>query len=313
MALHKSSWLQEVLREVSNLRDLVEAFAAHLSERRLSANTRESYLHDIGDYLGYLEANGLTDPTAADLDSVTRYLEALTAQGRSPSTVARHLASLRAFYRYLDRERLVERDPTEGVATPRTERGTPAVLSPAEVERLLKAVDGEEVADRRDRAMLEVLYGTGMRVSELCALDLGDLNLAVGYVRCREGQRERVVPLGRLATKAVQSYLDGAWTVLVGDEPGTQALFLNQRGGRLTRQGCWKIIKARAKEAGLEGRLTPHTLRHSFAVHLLENGADLRSVQRMLGHLNAATTQVYARLTAVGQLREVYAKAHPRA
>lgn len=292
--------------------DLAQAFAVYLTERRLSANTRESYLHDLVDYLGYLDRRAQRSVLEADLSTVTAYLGDLAAKGRSPSTVARHLASLRALYGYLDRERLISRDPTEQVPTPRAERTVPSVLTPAEVEQLLEAAGGDAAADRRDRAMLEVLYGTGIRVSELCALDVEDLNVSVGYLRCRDGGRERVVPLGRWAVKALGAYLGGARGELVGGrEEG--ALFVNHRGGRLTRQGCWKIIKARAKAARLGDRLTPHTLRHSFAVHLLENGADLRAVQKMLGHLNAATTQLYARLTRVGQLREVYAKAHPRA
>lgn len=291
--------------------NLSEGFAGYLRERRLAANTRESYLRDLGEYLTYLERLVETDVLRADRGTVSGYLEHLKGLGRSPGTVARHLASLRSFYRFLDRERLVERDPTEDIAPPRTERAAPAVLSPAEVERLLEAANGEEPADRRDRAILEVLYGTGLRVSELCGLDVADLNLSVGYVRCREANRERVVPLGRLAVRALDVYLTQARRVLVRGE--VPALFVNQRGGRLTRQGCWKIIRARAEAVRLGKRLTPHALRHSFAVHLLENGADLRAVQKMLGHVNAATTQAYARLTGVGQLREVYAKAHPRA
>ncbi len=292
--------------------DLAKSFAGHLAECRLSANTRESYLHDVVDYLSYLERNRLGTPLGVDAAAVTSYLGHLEARGRSPSTVARHLASLRAFYRYLYRERLIERDPTEKVPAPRAERAAPSVLTPDEVERLLRAAAGHKAGDRRDLAMLEVLYGAGIRVSELCALDVDDLNLSIGYVRCREESRERVVPLGRLALKALEDYLALARPELLkGREE--RALFVNQRGGRLTRQGCWKIIKARARAANLEERLTPHTLRHSFAVHLLENGADLKAVQKMLGHVNAATTQIYARATRVGQLREVYAKAHPRA
>ncbi|MGE5553181.1 MAG: tyrosine recombinase [Betaproteobacteria bacterium] len=292
--------------------DLVQAFANYLRERRLSVSTLESYLHDVGEYLDYLQRQGLQSPLGADAGAVAGYLADLSARGRSTSTVARHLASLRAFYRYLDRQRLVNCDPTENAVAPHLERPTPAILTPAEVEHLLNAAAGDEASDRRDRAMLEVLYATGMRVSELCALNLDDLNLSVGYVRCRQGGRERVLPLGQMAIKALETYVDSARPALVRgrEEP---SLFVNQRGGRLTRQGCWKIIKARARAANLEDRLTPHTLRHSFAVHLLENGADLRVVQRLLGHVNTAATQFYARLTGLGQLREVYAKAHPRA
>lgn len=295
--------------------DLAVAFTGYLEERRLSANTRESYQRDVRSFLAYLAGTGGRSPLAADPATISAYLATLREQGRSPSTVARNLASLRAFYRFLDRQRLIAEDPTERTPTPRATREAPAVLTPAEVERLLAGAEGDQPADRRDRALLEVLYGTGVRVSELCALDVEHLNLSVGYVRCGEGGqggRERVIPLGRPAVKAVQLYLTEARaTFLAGRSEA--ALFLNQRGGRLTRQGCWKILKARARGVGLEDRLTPHTLRHSFAVHLLENGADVRAVQKMLGHVNAATTQVYARLTGLGQLREVYAKAHPRA
>jgi integrase/recombinase XerD len=292
--------------------DLAEAFAGYLKERRLAANTLASYLHDVGEYLAYLERKGARGPLEADAGAVAGYLGELAARGRSSSTVARHRASLRSFYRYLDRQRLVSRDPTERLDLPRACRGAPTVLSVAEVERLFSGVAGEEPAARRNRAMLEVLYGTGVRVSELCALDLDDLNLEVGYLRCREGGRERVLPVGHPAAKALGAYLQAARPALVRDE-AARALFVNQRGQRLTRQGCWKIIKAQAKAVCLEDRLTPHTLRHSFAVHLLENGADLRVVQRLLGHLNAATTQLYAQLAKPGSLRETYAKAHPRA
>lgn len=290
---------------------MASAFESYLSERRLSRNTRECYLRDVSGFLTHLAGAG-RGALEVDLAGVTAYLEILRSRGRSPATLARNLASLRAFYHFLDRERLIDRDPTEDVKPPKAERGTPLVLTAEEVERLLGGAGGDEPADERDRAMLEVLYGTGLRVSELCALDVPDVSLSVGFVKCREGSRERVVPLGRMALAALESYLKVGRVALVGD-PAEFALFVNQRGGRLTRQGCWKIIKARARRAGVSARLTPHTLRHSFAVHLLENGADLRAVQKMLGHVSPTTTQVYARMTGAGQLREVYAKAHPRA
>ncbi|MGE5508025.1 MAG: site-specific tyrosine recombinase [Chitinophagales bacterium] len=291
--------------------NLAEAFGSYLSERRLTRNTRECYLRDVTDFLVYLGRGG-RGALEADAAGVTGYLETLRSQGRSPATLARHLASLRAFYHYLDRERLIARDPTEDVAPPKAERVNPLVLTPEEVERLLAGAADDDPASWRDRAMLEVLYGTGLRVSELCALDVGDVGLSVGFVKCREGSRERVIPLGRMALAALEKYLNEGRPALTGD-PSEAALFVNQRGGRLTRQGCWKIIKGRARAAGITAKLTPHTLRHSFAVHLLENGADLRAVQKMLGHVSPSTTQVYARMTVAGQLREVYAKAHPRA
>lgn len=296
------------------MEDLAGKYLSYLvEERRLSRNTRESYQRDLENYLSFLREFGRSRPESADNRDIQSYLTYLSGEGKSSSTVARHLASLRSFYTYLDRLRLVDRNPALEVDPPKSERQAPRVLGIEEVERLLRQEARADASGNRDRALLEVLYGSGIKVSELIELDVTDLELEMGYLRAgRGGRSERVVPLGRAAITALTAYTQGgARNALLRDEQCT-ALFLNHHGQRLTRQGCWKILKACAVHAGIVKDITPNVLRHSFAAHLVTNGADLRSVQEMLGHKNIATTQVYARM-GKAKLREVYSKAHPRA
>lgn len=295
------------------MKKLIHEFINYLSvERGLAVNTLESYGRDLRQYSEFLD----TDDESA-LDSVSRttivnYLLYLQSQGKATATIARRLAALKAFYQFLVREKRIHDDPTANLESPKLEKRLPKVLSVGEVERLLAQPDAGQAAGVRDRAMLELLYATGIRVSELVSLDVTDVNLEMGYIKCSgKGSKERIVPLGSLAIQSCRDYLGVARPRLVRERE-EQALFVNHHGHRLTRQGFWKIVKKYADDAKIEKEITPHTLRHSFATHLLENGADLRSVQEMLGHADISTTQIYTQITR-GRLKEVYAKAHPRA
>jgi integrase/recombinase XerD len=299
------------------MKKLIHEFINYLSvERGLAMNTLESYGRDLRQYSEYLEQYLKADAEAS-LDSVSRntivgYLMYLQSQGKATATIARRLAALKAFYQFLVRERRIESDPTANLESPKLEKRLPKVLTVAEVERLLSQPDPAQAAGIRDRAMLELLYATGIRVSELVSLNVSDLNLDGGYIRCAgKGAKERVVPLGSLAVQTCRDYLTHARNRLVRDR-NEPALFVNHHGHRLTRQGFWKIVKKYADDARIDKEITPHTLRHSFATHLLENGADLRSVQEMLGHADISTTQIYTQVTR-GRLQEVYARSHPRA
>ncbi len=296
------------------MQDLIGEFINYLSiERGLAANTLESYGRDLRQYLAYLRATarhlGLADASRANVIS---YLLRMEKEGMSPATIARRLAALKSFYQFLVRKSIIERDPTANLESPKLDRKLPKVLTIREVETLLRQPKTGTVSGLRDRAMLEVLYATGIRVSELVSLLVSDANLEMGYLRCagRNG-RERLVPLGSVACQAVADYLTRGRPKLVKD-PGERCLFANHHGRRMTRQGFWKIVKKYAAEAGIRKSITPHTLRHSFATHLLERGADVRDVQEMLGHADVSTTQVYTHVNR-GRLRDAYKSSHPRA
>lgn len=291
---------------------LIQEFIDYLRvERGLAGNTLAAYRRDLAHFAAFLGKRDL--PLAAvDRPLLTAYLHDLDRAGRSSATRARRLAALRGFFRYLHEEGHLAADPTEGMASPRLERRLPRIVSVEEVVRLVGAPDPSRPEGLRDRALLELLYATGMRVSELVGLDLDDVHLEHGYARCRgKGSKERVVPVGVPALRAVREYLLHGRPRLVRNL-GERALFLNRRGGRLSRQAVWKLIKAYARAAGIGRAMTPHTLRHSFATHLLAGGADLRSVQELLGHADVATTQIYTHLTR-RHLLETYMRAHPRA
>jgi integrase/recombinase XerD len=287
-------------------------------ERGLAANTLSAYRRDLHRYAGWLAAAGVDDPAAADEADLVAFLGALRA-GSTPtgtayraSSIARSLAAVRGFHRFLVRERLAGADPSRDLGTPKVPANLPKALSVEEVEALLAAVAGHDRLAMRDRALLETLYAAGLRVSEATGLDVDDLDLEDGVVRAfGKGAKERLVPIGRAARRALEAYLVRARPQLAGARTGP-ALFLNAQGTRLTRQGCWKILRRHARHAGLQDKVSPHVLRHSFATHLLAGGADIRSVQELLGHASLATTQVYTRITP-DRLREVYLRAHPRA
>ena len=280
-------------------------------ERCLAENTRNSYCCDLVSFAFFLSEVKHKDFQSAEKRDIFEYLVHLQEMQRTPATIARQLAAIKAFYRFRQFEGLQEDNPSQDLEPPKLGRRLPKVLSKAEVERLLKMPDTTKPFGLRDKAMLEVLYGTGLRVSELISLDLDNISCSSGYVRCLgKGDKERIIPLGSIAVFYVQRYLLEGRVRFV--KRATDAVFLNQRGERLTRQGCWKIIKKYVRGANVREQVTPHTLRHTFATHLLQNGADLRSVQEMLGHSDISTTQIYTHITP-GKLREVYDNTHPRA
>lgn len=282
-------------------------------EKGLADNTIVSYERDLKAYILYISKV----EEIASLDHVTRatiiqFLKFLHEKGKSSKTISRHIASIRSFHQFLLREKVTTQDPTVHIDRPKTEQKLPQVLSVEEVQALLDSPDTSKEIGIRDKAMLELLYATGMRVSELISLNLSDVHLTMGFVRCiGKGNKERIIPLGKLAQLAVHTYIEESRGRLKKKKV-TDALFLNHHGNRLTRQGYWKILKKLSKEAGIEKDLTPHTLRHSFATHLLENGADLRAVQEMLGHADISTTQIYTHVTKT-RMKDVYSMFHPRA
>ncbi len=242
---------------------------------------------------------------------IMKYLHELNDKGRSSATIARFLSSIRLFHQFLVREKITNQDPSLHIETPKKERRLPKILSSDDVDKLLN-LPAVDPLTYRNKAMLEILYATGLRVTELITLKVSDLHLTMGFVRCMgKGSKERIIPLGDLAKEALESYLNGPRGQLVKHKQ-TEELFVNQHGSRLSRQGFWKILKAVAKQAGVTKEITPHTLRHSFATHLLENGADLRAVQEMLGHADISTTQIYTHVTKT-RLKDVYRSYHPRA
>jgi len=291
----------------------VNEFIMYLAvERGLAQNTLESYGRDLRQFQKYLDNSQIDIVKNSDRDNILSYLGSLQSKGRSVSTISRNLASIKSFYQYMVRERHLDKDPAINLESPKPEKKLPKILTINEVEELLRQPDILLPSGLRDKAMLELLYATGIRVSELTNLNISDVNLDMGYIKCYgKGSKERIVPLGSIAARCVQEYTAKGRTKLVRsyEEP---SLFVNHHGKRLTRQGFWKIIKKYALEASIMKAITPHTLRHSFATHLLENGADLRSVQEMLGHADISTTQIYTHVTK-NRLKEVYDKTHPRA
>jgi integrase/recombinase XerD len=283
-------------------------------EKGLSRNTIVSYERDLKSYLRFLQdIEKLTELDSIQRSQIIHFLAHLKDSGKSAKTIARHVASLRAFHQFLLREKVVGQDPTVHIESPQLERNLPKVLSLQEVEILLESPKLVDHYGYRDKAMLELLYATGIRVSELIGLNMDDIHLTMGFIRCiGKGNKERIIPLGRTASAALEQYLVKGRPKFVSKRHKDEAFFLNHHGKRLTRQGFWKILKRLAKEANIEKELTPHTLRHSFATHLLENGADLRAVQEMLGHADISTTQIYTHVTKT-RLKDVYSKFHPRA
>ncbi|WP_379966646.1 site-specific tyrosine recombinase XerD [Ectobacillus sp. sgz5001026] len=281
-------------------------------EKGLAGNTITSYERDLKSYLQYIDKVERIHITVVTRIHIIHFLHLLKDQNKSAKTIARHIASIRSFHQFLLRERVAESDPSVHIETPKLERKLPNVLSIEEVEALLEVKD-RSAYGLRNKAMLELLYATGLRVSELINLNLSDVHLTMGFVRCLgKGNKERIIPLGGMATEAITIYIERGRNELASNKKSTDALFLNHHGERLSRQGCWKILKKLAKEASIQKDLTPHTLRHSFATHLLENGADLRAVQEMLGHADISTTQIYTHVSKV-RLKDVYKQFHPRA
>ena len=290
---------------------LFDAYCSFLRiEKGLSENTVDAYSADLRQFRKFLAKYKLS-LADVDVQDIALYLKELEGQSIAPRSRARKISSLRSFFDYLVDEQAVANNPCAYVAMPKTAAKLPQILSEQEVLSLLDAPTLDKPAGYRDRAMLEVMYGSGLRVSELVGLNVGDID-ELGFVRCLgKGNKERIIPIGSHALQAASDYLKYARGRLVTN-PRERALFVNARGSRLTRQGFWKILKGWAKAAGIKKEISPHMIRHSFATHLLRHGADLRSVQEMLGHADLTTTQIYTHLDK-GHLRDVYGKAHPRA
>ena len=291
--------------------DYVKCYEEWLTtEKKASANTCSSYLRDVRQFEVWLQETGV-DLSRAGLTHIDRYAKHLARQGKSQATVVRSAASLRSFYSYMTLAGYVSSNPTKGFAASKVERKLPQILTSKEVDLFLDQPDCSDAKGFRDKAMLELLYATGIRVSELIGLDLRDLNLTIGFIRCQSRDKERMVPLYPAAVRALETYVNDVRPQLLED-PAEEALFVNMNGERMSRQGFWKIVKHYQEKAGIQKDITPHTLRHSFAAHLLENGADLKSIQEMLGHADISSTQIYIQLVNQ-KLKDVYSKAHPRA
>lgn len=293
------------------MRQEIEDYLSFLQvEKGLAPNTIQAYQTDLRQFATYLRGRDLSWATV-DLAVVRDFLEELQERQITARTQARKIASLRNFFDFLLEEQLVTENPCAYLSSPKLPQNLPKTLSEAEISALLKVPTLDKPMGYRDRAILEVLYGSGMRISELINLNVGDID-PLGFVRCLgKGNKERIIPLGTHALKATMMYLEYARPRIVKN-PRERALFVNLRGQRLTRQGCWKLLKGWAKQAGIKKEISPHMLRHSFATHLLEHGADLRSVQEMLGHADLSTTQIYTHLDKV-HLRNIYSQTHPRA
>ena len=280
------------------------------NDKKLSENTLQSYRRDIMQFRDYINENDINYAKAKE-DDIKDYLRELQKEGKKTSTASRSLASIRSFYQFLLRNKKAKADPTVSIQSPKIEKRIPSVLTSEEVELLLDQPKDVDLKGTRDKAMLEFAYATGMKVTEIIDLDIDDINFNEDTVACSNGKKTRTIPLGTLAEKALKEYVDKARPILIKDE-SNKALFVNVNGSRLTRQGFWKIVKYYKEQAHIEKDITPHILRHSFATHLLQNGADLKSIQAMLGHSDISSTQVYAQFQDP-EIKTVYTKAHPRA
>ena len=289
----------------------IDSFIIYLHNvKRTSENTEMSYRRDLLKVQHYMEEQGISDVKKISATNLNSYVLYLEKNQFSAATISRNIASLKAFYHFMFREGMVGEDVSERLKAPKIEKKMPEILTMDEVVRLLEQPSGDSPKEIRDKAMLELLYATGIRVTELITLKLSDVNLQMGFIVCKDANKERVIPFGNEARNALIRYLEGTREAMI-DDPRSVYLFANCSGQPMSRQGFWKLVKHYAKKAGITTDITPHTLRHSFAAHLVENGADLRSVQEMLGHSDISTTQIYANMNQ-NKIREVYAKAHPR-
>ncbi|WP_342600822.1 site-specific tyrosine recombinase XerD [Psychrobacillus sp. FSL H8-0483] len=283
-------------------------------ERQLANNTLVSYKKDLTEYLkSILETQQLHKLDVVERQHILVHLRKLKEEGKSARTIARHISSIRSFHQFLLREKVTSKDPTIHLELPQLEQKLPNFLSVDELNNLLSSINLSKPQGVRDLAMFEIMYASGMRISECLSLNLEDLHLTMGFVRVfGKGGKERIIPLGGAAIRACTQYIEEARPKLLKSSERTDAIFVNQRGKRLTRQGIWKLLNKHALNAGIQKDITPHVLRHTFATHLIENGADLRAVQEMLGHADIATTQIYTHVSKT-RLKEVYKQFHPRA
>ena len=291
-------------------RQLKQFFEFLKNEKKLSENTLQSYKRDLIQFRKFVELYSLHYNKVSE-DDINLYIKELQESGKKASSISRAIASIRSFYQYVFKKKKIKRDPTANIKSPKIEKRVPSVLTSQEVELLLDQPKDVDLKGTRDKAMLEFAYATGMRVTEIISLNIDNVNLEEGYVTCESGNKQRTIPLGNMALKALKEYIEDARDIMIKDED-EKALFVNVNGGRLTRQGFWKIIKYYKEQAHITKDITPHVLRHSFATHLLQNGADLKAIQTMLGHSDISSTQVYMQFQD-GGLKDIYKKAHPRA
>ena len=280
------------------------------NDKKLSDNTLQSYKRDLKQFKRYVEACEINYNHVKEED-IKDYIKELQEEGKKASSISRCIASIRSFYQFVLKRKKIKVDPTANIQSPKIEKRVPSVLTSKEVELLLDQPKDVDLKGTRDKAMLEFAYATGMRVTEIISLNIDDVNLEEGYVTCKTGNKQRTIPLGTMSLNALKEYVDDARDVLIKNDD-EKALFVNVNGGRLTRQGFWKIIKYYKEQAHITKDITPHVLRHSFATHLLQNGADLKAIQTMLGHSDISSTQVYMQFQDEG-LKNIYKKAHPRA
>lgn len=294
------------------MEEAIRGFILYLHNvKKTSENTMMSYQRDLLKLRKYLAEQGIAGGwELVTQEQLAAYISNLQEKAFAAATISRNVASIKAFYNYLHREGIVKRDAADNLKAPKLEKKMPTILSMDEVVLLLEQPKCKNPKEIRDKAMLELLYATGIRVTELISLLVTDVNLQMGYIVCRDENKERIIPFGNAAKTALMNYLENARGIMVNDK-NSDILFANCSGKMMSRQGFWKLIKYYAKKAGITADITPHTLRHSFAAHLVENGADLRSIQEMLGHSDISTTQIYANMNH-NRIREVYAKAHPR-
>lgn len=289
----------------------VQEYISYLHNvKHTSNNTEMSYKRDLLKVCYFMQERGITSAVAVKEQDLKAYIHALEEQKLAAATVSRNIASIKAFFLYLFSEGKIQNDPALCLKAPKIEKKMPEILTMGEVSALLEQANGDSPKEIRDKAMLELLYATGIRVTELISLKVSDVNLPMHFIMCRDPHKERMIPFGTQAHDALARYLGGVRAEMVEDK-SSEILFANCSGKPMSRQGFWKLIKFYAKKAGITADITPHTLRHSFAAHLVENGADLKSVQEMLGHSDISTTQIYANMNH-NRIREVYAKAHPR-
>lgn len=289
----------------------IQDFIEYLhTKKKTSENTEVSYRRDLVKFQKYLLKHGITEVDRVTEEDLKSFISELENQNLAPTTISRNIASLKAFFHFLFSRKRVPEDIAEDLKAPHIEKKTPEIMSVREVTKLLEQPGKDTPKEIRDKAMLELLYATGIRVTELISLKLSDLNMKMGFIVCGEGARARAVPFGSKAKAALKNYLEHSRNSLLTDSDEDH-LFLNCSGKPMSRQGFWKLVKYYSKKAGIRSDITPHTLRHSFAAHLIENGADLKSVQEMLGHSDISTTQIYATMNT-SHIKKVYIKAHPR-
>ena len=289
----------------------VQEYISYLHNvKHTSNNTEMSYKRDLLKVCHFMQERGIKSATAVKEQDLKAYIHVLEEQKLAAATVSRNIASIKAFFLYLFSEGKIQNDAALCLKAPKIEKKMPEILTMGEVSALLEQANGDSPKEIRDKAMLELLYATGIRVTELISLKVSDVNLPMHFIMCRDPHKERMIPFGTQAHDALERYLGGVRAEMVEDK-SSEILFANCSGKPMSRQGFWKLIKFYAKKAGITADITPHTLRHSFAAHLVENGADLKSVQEMLGHSDISTTQIYANMNH-NRIREVYAKAHPR-